>query len=456
MGTGVMVLHGPLSGAPPVTPEGIAAAANAAFSGGVPGTAGVSTVNTRSGDVVLSLTDIPGVASQAFVTAAILAAGTGGISSFNTRTGAVTLISGDVTTALGFAPQSSTLVATAVTVETNRALTAEGLLAPKTSPALLGTPTTPTPAPGTNTTQIASTAFVTAAVVSATTGVSSINTRTGAVTLALSDIPGAAPLASPTFTGVPAMPTAAPGTNTTQGASTAFVTAAVAAAPGAVPSVRTVAGTTDTLLSADAGNVVAYTSATAVTLTVPAGLPATFQTLLIQRGAGAITVTASGTTINNPDGSLVTAGQYSEVSLVATALNTYILGGRVTTTQLAITAVDATLTLTGSTLSVTPVVVSPAIGLNVQTGTTYTLVAADSGKIVTCNNAGAVTLTVPAGLGAGFECGILQLGAGQVTPTASGTTLHNKGGFTKTSGQYAMVSLVAYASDTFVLSGDAA
>ncbi len=41
-----------------------------------------------------------------------------------------------------------------------------------------------------------------------------------------------APLASPTFTGTPAGPTAAPGTNTTQIASTAFVAAAVAAVPG--------------------------------------------------------------------------------------------------------------------------------------------------------------------------------------------------------------------------------
>lgn len=40
---------------------------------------------------------------------------------------------------------------------------------------------------------------------------------------------GKAPLASPTFTGIPAAPTAAPGTNTTQVATTAFVTAAVTA-----------------------------------------------------------------------------------------------------------------------------------------------------------------------------------------------------------------------------------
>ena len=40
-----------------------------------------------------------------------------------------------------------------------------------------------------------------------------------------------APLASPTFTGTPAAPTAATGTNTTQIATTAFVKAEIAASP---------------------------------------------------------------------------------------------------------------------------------------------------------------------------------------------------------------------------------
>lgn len=97
----------------------------------------------------------------------------------------------------------------AVLVETNRATTAEALLAPKASPALTGTPTTPTAAPGTSTTQIASTAFVAASF---------------------------APLASPALTGTPTAPTAAPGTNTTQLATTAYVTAAdVLLAPLASP-----------------------------------------------------------------------------------------------------------------------------------------------------------------------------------------------------------------------------
>lgn len=71
------------------------------------------------------------------------------------------------------------------------------------SPALTGTPTAPTASPGTNTTQIATTAFVRAA----------------------DDLK--ANLASPTFTGTPAAPTASAGTNTTQLATTAFVNAEI-------------------------------------------------------------------------------------------------------------------------------------------------------------------------------------------------------------------------------------
>ena len=78
-------------------------------------------------------------------------------------------------------------------------------VAPKASPALTGTPTAPTAAQGTNTTQVATTAFV--------------NTEIAA------DTASKAPLASPTFTGTPAAPTASAGTNTTQVATTAYVQA---------------------------------------------------------------------------------------------------------------------------------------------------------------------------------------------------------------------------------------
>ena len=55
-------------------------------------------------------------------------------------------------------------------------------------------------------------------------------TMTASSTIPVADVTGAAPLASPTFTGIPAAPTATAGTNTTQVATTAFVTSAVASA----------------------------------------------------------------------------------------------------------------------------------------------------------------------------------------------------------------------------------
>ena len=101
--------------------------------------------------------------------------------------------------------------------------------APLDSPALIGIPTAPTAAPGTNTTQIATTEFVTNAIVAATTGVSSWNGRTGAVVMTTADIiaAGGAPIQSPVFTGIPAADTAPFGTSTTQIATTEFVQQAI-------------------------------------------------------------------------------------------------------------------------------------------------------------------------------------------------------------------------------------
>jgi nitrous oxidase accessory protein NosD len=98
--------------------------------------------------------------------------------------------------------------------------------------------------------------------------------------------------------------------------------------------------------------------------------------------------------------------------------------------------------------------ITTTAAVNVQTGTSYTLAASDNGKIITLNNGSGITLTVPSGLGAGFTCLIVQLGAGAVTPTASSTTLHQRQSFTKTAGQYAVATLAAYVADTFVLGGD--
>lgn len=81
--------------------------------------------------------------------------------------------------------------------------------------------------------------------------------------------------------------------------------------------------------------------------------------------------------------------------------------------------------------------------VNAQTGTTYTLVAGDSGKVVRCTNASAITVTLPNSLGEGFTCEIIQGGAGQVTLSAAGgATLNNRQSHTKIAGQHGAARLV--------------
>ncbi len=107
-------------------------------------------------------------------------------------------------------------------------------LAPLASPAFTGIPTAPTAALGTNTTQVASTAFVLANANTSDSYATQAQVNAGVVSnlaiapstfAASSQLAALAPLASPAFTGIPTAPTAALGTNTTQVASTAFVLA---------------------------------------------------------------------------------------------------------------------------------------------------------------------------------------------------------------------------------------
>ena len=101
------------------------------------------------------------------------------------------------------------------------------------SPTLTGTPAAPTAAEDTNTTQVATTAFVvgqagsTTPVVNGTAAVGTSLRYSRQDHVHGTDTTRAA-LESPTFTGTPAAPTAAVNTNTTQVATTAFVNAEIA------------------------------------------------------------------------------------------------------------------------------------------------------------------------------------------------------------------------------------
>ena len=91
-------------------------------------------------------------------------------------------------------------------------------------------------------------------------------------------------------------------------------------------------------------------------------------------------------------------------------------------------------------------------GIQAKTAS-YSLVAGDNGKIITMNVATANNLTVPASLDVGFNCTIIQLGAGQTTIVASGTTLNSYQGYLKISGQHGSASIVSYTSNVYNVAG---
>ncbi|WP_096858544.1 tail fiber protein, partial [Escherichia coli] len=118
--------------------------------------------------------------------------------------------------------------------------------APIESPSLTGTPTAPTAAQGTNSTQIANTAFVKAAITALINGAPGTLDTLKEIAAAINNDPNfsttinnalalKAPLASPALTGIPTAPTAAQGTNNTQIATTAYVRAAISALVGSSP-----------------------------------------------------------------------------------------------------------------------------------------------------------------------------------------------------------------------------
>lgn len=91
----------------------------------------------------------------------------------------------------------------------------------------------------------------------------------------------------------------------------------------------------------------------------------------------------------------------------------------------------------------------------VTSTTSRTLTLADNGKVILMNSASAVTVTIPTTLHAGFNCLIVQQGAGQVTIAgASGVTVSNRSGFTKTAGVNAILSIIGLSGTSFICSGD--
>ena len=109
------------------------------------------------------------------------------------------------------------------------------------------------------------------------------------------------------------------------------------------------------------------------------------------------------------------------------------------------------------TLTVETGVVAP-LQINAQTGTTYTFVLADAGKMVTSSNGSTQTLTVPPNSSVAYATGtqiiVQAIGSGTVTlAEGSGVDINSKDDNKDIDGQYAAATLIKTATDAWSLIG---
>jgi len=117
-------------------------------------------------------------------------------------------------------------------------------------------------------------------------------------------------------------------------------------------------------------------------------------------------------------------------------------------------------TLTNKTLT-TPTINSAKINLafNAQTGTTYTLVASDSSKLVTSSNASAVVITIPPAIfTTGEQINVQSIGAGLTSFVAGvGVTITSTGATSAAPilrAQNSACTIICTAANTFTVIGD--
>ncbi len=164
--------------------------------------------------------------------------------------------------------------------------------------------------------------------------------------------------------------------------------------------------------------------------------------------------------------SLSYIGAGTVTSIVA---GTGLTGGTITSSGTIAIDTSVTADLTTAQTFTNKTLTSPLInlGINTQTGTTYTPVLGDNGKIVTLNNASAITVSIPTNASVAYPVGAQITfawitGAGQPTIQAvtSGTTTILSTGATSTAPKIRVVNAsatcVKIATDTWLVLGDIA
>ena len=99
------------------------------------------------------------------------------------------------------------------------------------------------------------------------------------------------------------------------------------------------------------------------------------------------------------------------------------------------------------------------LSFNAQTGTTYTLVASDSAKLVTTSNASAVTVTIPPSVfSTGNQINVQSIGVGLTSfAQGAGVTITSTGATSSAPtlrARYSACTIICTGSNTFTVIGD--
>ena len=195
-------------------------------------------------------------------------------------------------------------------------------------------------------------------------------------------------------------------------------------------------GTSYTTVLTDRGKCITMSNAAASTLTIPLNASVAYPLGTVitvqQLGAGQVTLTpTAGVTFQSADNAYKLVKQYSIACLIKVAMDdTWSIGGDV----------------------------SPEIVKN-ETGTTYTLVLTDTGKMITCTNASDITVTVPTNASVAFPIGTIisffQGAAGQIILSgAAPPTLKSADDAYTTVKLYSGCCIVKLAEDVWGVFGD--
>lgn len=92
--------------------------------------------------------------------------------------------------------------------------------------------------------------------------------------------------------------------------------------------------------------------------------------------------------------------------------------------------------------------ISPSAIIN-DAGTSRTLSSTDNGKTLVFSSNSDVTVTVPAGLDVGYSVSCIKTGSGNLTYSASSTTLQSSAGSLTASGRYSVSSILGIATNTY-------